>query len=234
MWGPPAARVYVNVHGFSYHGRQRGYVGSGQPPESRLVSESHAAPGTMPIWVARAATWVGPYGCPGPRYSVGGHIWVHDPSTVRVCVDVPGLCCHQSLHRGSGLGCHLWPCWCPRVVLSLRPCQSEWPELSPGAKILTNLELLLMVMSGSPALQQPGPKLMFMAPVTTNGHADAQSWGSHLRWFWCMRVMLQPEPCLPGPPALKPGAMLKKCWRGWKDGGTQWFFFVGLLCFVLN
>lgn len=82
------------------------------------------------------------------------HIWVHDPSTVRVCVDVPGLCCLQSLHRVSGLGCHLWPCWCPRVVLPLKPWKSGWPKLPPRAKVLTNPKLLLMVMSGSQGLSK--------------------------------------------------------------------------------
>lgn len=31
--------------------------GSGQPPETMLMSKGHTASGTIPVWVVSAATW---------------------------------------------------------------------------------------------------------------------------------------------------------------------------------
>lgn len=48
-----------------------------------------------------------------------------------------------------GLGQHLKPCWCQRIVLSLGPCGSERPKLPPRAIVTSTPKLLLLAVSGS-------------------------------------------------------------------------------------
>lgn len=48
-----------------------------------------------------------------------------------------------------GLGCHLGPCQCTKVVLLLGLYKSEWPVMPPGALVFFQPRLLLKAMSRS-------------------------------------------------------------------------------------
>lgn len=57
---------------------------------------------------------------------------------------------------------------------AVRAVTSEWPALLPDAMMMSGPELQFRAMSGSMALLQPRPVLMFEVPVTLKGYMDVQ------------------------------------------------------------
>lgn len=89
----------------------------------------------------------------------------------------------------------LEPCWCPRAMLPLGMCQSEWPVLPPGA----------VVTSRPSCCQRPCLGLFIVLPqlwsvlksescIATKGCTEARGWDSNLKPWWCLGARLPPEP----------------------------------------
>lgn len=76
--------------------------GSGLKPEAMVVSQVHAAAMTMQNWVSCRAT----QGFDDTRTwgAVWGHIWVHGPVVVMLCVDIHSFWDNQRLGRSSRSG----------------------------------------------------------------------------------------------------------------------------------
>lgn len=64
-------------------------------------------------------------------------------------------------------------------------------------------------MSRSMVLLKLGSVLMSITPVTTEDYVDAWVLGHHLRACWCLKVLLQPNPCRSEWHALPPRAMVR-------------------------
>lgn len=68
---------------------------------------------------------------------------------------------------------HLSICWCPRVMLIWLACMATWSHGDIWVQ----------------ALPQPGSGLNSIAPDITEGCANTQDLGHHLRPGWDVRVM---------------------------------------------
>lgn len=148
------ARVFVGTPGPCCHQGLSGCLWSGPQPVTMLVSEGCAAAGARPIWVVRVFNWICVIN--QIRAVAEDHVWgvalPHPgsvlmsvtPETIKDCVDA------------GGLGCHLGPCLCLRVLLLWGLCWSRWPALSPGTMVTFGLRLLPRTVSGSMVLPQLG------------------------------------------------------------------------------
>lgn len=118
------------------------------PLGALLLPRGFAAPETMPIWVATAATW--DHGDILDLASAKDRVWICGPATVGVCVDVPDRCSFSGQEDAPGLGHSLWPCWCctwtkpvwltstvncgynPDQGFGQEPCLGQWPCHNQG------------------------------------------------------------------------------------------------------
>lgn len=152
--GPAMARVCVGTPGPCCHRGLCGCPWSGPQPVIMLVSEGCAAAGARPIWVARVFNWI--YGINQTRAVAEDHVWGCGAATSRVCVDVCDPETIKDCVDAGGLGCHLGPCLCLRVMLLWGLCWSRWPALSPGTMVTFEFRLLPRTVSGSVVLPQLG------------------------------------------------------------------------------
>lgn len=105
------------------------------------------------------------------------------------------MCHHQGPHRCPVSGSQPVPWWGMKDMLCLGPLLSGWPTLLPMTMVSTGSALLLPgAISVFMTLMQPGSALILVAPFLTEGCADAQSRGWHLKTFWCLLVMVPPGP----------------------------------------
>ena len=98
----------------------------------------------------------------------------------------------------------LSPRWSLGVKLQPRPYRYEWPALLPNAMVASRPELQLRTMSGSMIIPRLGSVLMFKAPLTIEGHVDAQGLGP----CWCLKTTLPLGPCQFEWPTLPRGKMV--------------------------
>lgn len=101
--GPEAADdAWVDVCNFCCHwGPCRG-LWSGPTPGARLVSEGHDAAGARPIRVSDIATL--DQGDIQAQAAAEHHIWIHDPPTASICIDIHSALATKghTLHLGCG------------------------------------------------------------------------------------------------------------------------------------
>lgn len=93
-----------------------------------------------------------------------GYVWVCGPTIAGDFVDVGGSCCHQNLLRYPGS-----ESTGEAMLISeghLRPFQTEWPGLPPGAMVMSRTMFLLRSkLSGPVVLLQLRSVFMSIARV---------------------------------------------------------------------
>lgn len=112
-----------------------------------------------------------------------------------------------------GLGRHLKPCWCQRIVLSLGPCVSERPKLPPRAIVTSTPKMLLLAVSGSMILL--GSVLVAVVRVTT-GTMSFRSIRALLSWSRPSLAQGELTLSLSGP-----GIMYLYTWERWLHPSPQ-------------
>lgn len=122
-WYQYAAQVHSGETGEKE--RQNGWraVERGVPVRKGLMLATHLPPGS------RVMSW---------PMAIFGSV------TAGVYVDISDPCCHQGHRDAWGVGQHLSPFWCPRLMLLPRgPWWSEWPGLPPVDMMTSGSRLLL-------------------------------------------------------------------------------------------